>query len=88
MMNDQRLKRHRYDERRKGRYIKSPQCDGCNKPVGTNYYTDDEVCQGSDGPGFFLCDRARCLKQRDLDDVEARRRLYTEQRAQRTGART
>ncbi len=71
---------HNDREHRSGRYRKSPKCDGCGKPVGTNYFTDDEVCGASDGPGFFLCDRKRCVAKRDLD-IEARRALYTAQRA-------
>ena len=43
-----------------GRYKKTHACDGCGKPVGTDHMTDDEVCAGGDGPGFFLCDRKRC----------------------------
>jgi hypothetical protein len=82
-----KLDRHAHDDRdyRSGRYRKSPACDGCGKPCGTNYFTDDEVCGSGDGPGFFLCDRARCCKKRDLD-VEGRRALYTAQRAINDGA--
>ncbi len=77
-----KLSRHAHDDRdyRSGRYRKSNPCDACGKPVGTAYYTDEEVCGNTDGPGFFLCDRARCCKNRDLD-TEGRRALYTAQRA-------
>jgi hypothetical protein len=34
--------------------IPTPPCDGCGKTVGTAWFTDDEVCGGSDGPGFYL----------------------------------
>lgn len=48
--------------------------DGCGKPVGTNYFTDDEVCGGGDGPGFYLC--ARCAKSREGMGIEERRAMY------------
>ena len=77
-----KLNRHAHDDRdyRSGKFRKSPACDGCGKPVGTNYFTDEDVCGGGDGPGFYLCDRVRCCQRRDLD-VEGRRALYTAQRA-------
>jgi hypothetical protein len=77
------LSRHPHDERarRTGRFTKSPACDGCGKPCGTAYYTDDEVCRGSDGPGFYLCDRKRCAAAREGKSAEERRVLYTTQRA-------
>lgn len=65
-----------------GKFRATPLCDACNKPVGTAYFTDDEVCGASDGPGFYLCERKRCLAARDLD-VEGRRALYTAKRAER-----
>lgn len=64
-----------------GRYAKSQSCDCCGKPVGTEYLTDDEVCGGSDGPGFYLCQRKRCAAKQAGLSVEARRALYTAQRA-------
>jgi hypothetical protein len=66
-----------------GRYKTSYPCDSCGKPVGTDYLTDDEVCDGSDGPGFFLCERKRCekLPGRASADVEVRRAHYTAGRA-------
>lgn len=71
-----RLKRRPHDERGKhGRYIGSAPCDACGKPVGTAFYTDDDVCGGSDGPGFYLCDRKQCIARRDLP-LDARRALY------------
>jgi len=70
---------------RNGRYKKAPPCDACNKPTNeAERYTDDEVCQGSDGPGFFLCHRKRCITKRDLP-LEERRTLYTLTRARRIG---
>lgn len=71
---------HDARERTSGRYAKSPPCDGCGKPVGTGYFTDDEVCGGGDGPGFYLCERKRCVTRLQPLGVEDRRRLYTEQR--------
>lgn len=64
-----------------GRYRSSELCDACGKPVGTEYLTDDEVCGGGDGPGFFLCSRVRCCNKRDPLTVDQRRALYTERRA-------
>lgn len=80
------LERSRYDKRRRdGRYVASPLCDGCNKPVGTNWYTDAEVCGGGDGPGFFVCERARCSKKLEGLDVPARLAHYTANRLGRKG---
>jgi len=82
-----KLERTHHDERnRDGRYRASPLCDGCGKPVGTNYGTDAEVCGGTDGPGFFVCDRARCPDLSALS-VEERRAHYTAQRAKNEGKR-
>lgn len=63
-----------------GRYKASALCDGCNKPVGTNYYTDDDVCGGSDGPGFFMCERKRCAAKLEGLTVEQREAIYTSNR--------
>lgn len=68
------LERYQHTERDwggSGRYIKSAPCDGCGKPVGTNYFTDGEVCGGSDGPGFYLCERKRCITKRSGLSIEA-----------------
>lgn len=71
------LKRHQHDDRRDdGKYRKTPACDGCGKPVGTNYYTDNDVCGSTDGPGFYVCDRKRCVKSLEKLDVEGRRAVY------------
>lgn len=85
-----KLQRYAHTDRdnSSGRYQKSHPCDACGKPVGTNYYTDEEVCGSSDGPGFLLCERVRCMAARDLP-VEARRSLYTKGREKaRTKARS
>ncbi len=75
------LKRHQHDDReRGGKYRKTPSCDGCGKPVGTNYYTDEEVCGGTDGPGFYVCDRKRCVKALASLNVEQRRGVYENMR--------
>lgn len=66
-----------------GRFVKSAACDGCGKPVGTNYFTDGEVCGGSDGPGFYLCERKRCAAAREGLSIEARRALYERVRGTR-----
>lgn len=71
---------------RSGRYDKAKPCDACGKSVNPEtMFTDDEVCQGSDGPGFFLCDRKKCIDNRG-GDVAERRRLYEVQRAKNTRA--
>jgi hypothetical protein len=64
------------------RFRASPKCDGCGKPVGTAFFTDEEVCGGSDGPGFYLCERKRCVAKLEKLDVEQRRAIFTEQREQ------
>lgn len=74
----------KHDERdTSGRYTDGHKCDACNKPTGVDYFTDDEVCGGSDGPGFYLCARKGCEKRRDALEVDARRALYTATRAAR-----
>lgn len=76
-----------------GRFVTSILCDACGKPMGNldkpgNHYTDDEVCGGSDGPGFYLCHRVRCGEHRESLPVEERRALYTAQRAKNKGVRS
>lgn len=64
-----------------GRYAHWQKCDGCGKPVKPGeHHTDDEVCGATDGPGFYLCDRKRCVARLESLDVNARRELYTQQR--------
>jgi hypothetical protein len=82
-MSSKRKPAHTDRELKSGQYRKGPQCDACNKPTGTDYFTDVDVCDGGDGPGFFLCERKRCMARRDALDVEARRALYTAARAAR-----
>lgn len=80
----EKLRRHKHEEKdRSGRYRTSPLCDCCNKPVGTAYFTDEEVCEGTDGPGFYICERKRCEKMREGLSVEERRALYESARAAR-----
>lgn len=77
----------KYDKRSglgNGQFVASRLCDCCNKPVGMEYVSDDEVVvDGSDGPGFYLCQRARCESKRDKLDVEGRRALFVAARAAR-----
>jgi hypothetical protein len=81
-----RLERFAHDKRDKaGKFVSSPKCDACGKPVGTNYYTDDEVCSGSDGPGFYLCERKRCGASLEGLDVVSRRSIYEKRRAKNDG---
>ena len=63
--------------RRTGQYRAGPKCDSCGRPTGDNYFTDEEVCGGSDGPGFYLCGRKSCAKQHEGLGIEQRRALYT-----------
>lgn len=66
-----------HDERASsGRYSKSPTCDCCGLPVGTDPVCDEEVCGSTDGPGFFLCERRTCEAKRSNLSVEGRRALY------------
>ena len=60
-----------------GRYAVQVRCDACMKPIHGEQYTDDEVCGSTDGPGFLLCGRKRCIARRDALSVEMRRGLYT-----------
>ena len=69
--------RHELRDDSSGQFVKTQPCDGCGKPTGRDYFTDDEVCGGSDGPGFYLCGRKRCCAKREHLSVEARRELYT-----------
>ena len=70
---------------RRGRFIKVTRCDGCGKPITGQHFTDDRVCQGSDGPGFYLCHRKQCglrlLKILTERGIEALRGHYTATRA-------
>lgn len=71
----------RSDRGRDGRYVRSVPCDACGKPTNeATRATDDEVCGGSDAPGFYLCDRKRC-GARIPADAEERRAYYAAQRA-------
>lgn len=73
----------RRNRERNGRYRnEDTRCDVCARGIDTQaseYCTDDEVCQGSDGPGFFLCNHPTCcrVQLRVLAlPPEARRRIY------------
>lgn len=64
MANELKLFKHT-DKDARGKYSAAPKCDCCGKPTNEALrYTDDEVCQGSDGPGFYLCHRKRCPHNR------------------------
>jgi hypothetical protein len=61
-------------------------CDCCAEPlpiVGgvVDYATDDEVCEGSDAPGFYLCTRPDCARRYDGMMVADRRVLFGNGRA-------
>jgi len=69
---------------RAGRFDVEQRCDACSKPITERtggHVTDDEVCGTSDAPGFYLCGRARCERQRASLEIDARRSLYAEGRA-------
>jgi hypothetical protein len=70
-----------------GRYEKEARCDACGKPCKPDdFCTDDEVCDGGDGPGFHLCHRKRCPSNKMIGwSVERRREFYTAQRAKNRG---
>lgn len=75
-----------HDERdASGRYKQTQACDGCGKPVGTDFMTDDEVCGSGDGPGFYRCERKRCIAKMDVMGIEERRAHYTAQRMKNGG---
>lgn len=79
--------RHAAREATGGRFTRGYSCDYCGKSIGRdaagaiNHYTDDDVCGGSDGPGFMLCGRVRCCREREALSVEERRAAYTRRRA-------
>lgn len=60
-------------------------CDCCTLVIEGDHITDDEVCQGSDDPGFFLCNRPECLAKHTDLSVEDRRKLFAEGRAKIRG---
>jgi hypothetical protein len=79
-----KLERFRHsDKDRRGKYRASPRCDGCNKAVGTNYFSDEEVCGGSDGPGFYRCERVRCSTKLEKLNPEQREAIYIANREAR-----
>lgn len=66
---------------RAGRYSHKPPCDGCGRPCTGEHYTDEAVCGGTDGPGFYVCERKSCAAKLEPMTVEERREHYTAQRA-------
>lgn len=78
--------RHDARERNSGRFRASLRCDFCGGSVGNNaYLSDDAVCAGGDGPGFYLCARKACTTACGKLSLETRRALYTAQRAVNEG---
>lgn len=63
-----------------GLYTKHTRCDGCGGAIKGDYLTDDEVCNGGDGPGFYICERVHCSTKLAAMSVEQRRTHYTAQR--------
>ena len=85
-----RTNRRRADAERgpDGRYGREVTCDGCGRPIGGDeFYTDEEVCGGGDGPGFYLCQRKSCGQRHEGLPVGDRRVLFTAQRAENRAAR-
>lgn len=78
MTSRSKLERTQHQDRdRSGRYCSTSPCDVCGKPIGTNYFSDDESLDvGEDDLGFFLCERKRCMARREKMDLEDRRKLY------------
>jgi hypothetical protein len=67
-----------------GRFEVEQRCDFCGKPITERtggHVSDAEVCGETDGPGFYLCGRARCETARDALDAEARLARYAAGRA-------
>ena len=62
-----------------GRYAIEQPCDACGKPIHGEYATDDEVCCGTDCPGFFLCGRKTCWKKYEHMNRAERTRFFFEQ---------
>lgn len=54
---------------RSGRFAELPRCDACGKPV-SEHFTEDRVCGGSDGPGFYVCGRKRCAARLEKAEAE------------------
>lgn len=79
----------RLRDRKGARFVAMPKCDGCGKPV-TEHGTDDRICGGSDGPGFYICDRKRCgaalAKLEAEKGMDGLREHYTAQRAKNDAA--
>jgi len=69
---------------RAGRYARHTRCDGCGLPIRGQYLTDEAVCGGTDGPGFYLCWRVRCSRRRAQLGLAERGAFYAEQRRKNT----
>lgn len=53
-------------------------CDGCGGVIADGqHYTDDEVCEGGDGPGFYLCGTPACNEQTAGMSANQRHAFYT-----------
>ena len=56
-----------------GRWSHAPACDFCARPCARpldsdtdeTYFTDARACGSTDGPGFYLCGRKRCILRRE-----------------------
>ncbi len=74
---------------RGGQFAAVPKCDFCGKPITGGHHSDTRVCDNSDGPGFYLCDRVRCVGARDAlekhQGLSALAEHYTRQRALNDG---
>lgn len=77
----------RRNRERNGRYRdEDTRCDLCARGIDTQasaWFTDDDACDGNDGPGFYLCRHPTCQKMQAkvaMLPVEARRAIYTKVR--------
>ncbi len=63
-----------------GRFASVQRCDFCGKPITGAHLTDERVCGGTDGPGFYLCARVRCVEKRqaveDASGIDGLRVVY------------
>lgn len=82
MTQTSRLYRHNDRDAQGAKFVKTTPCDACGKSTNeAERYTDDEVCNGSDAPGFYLCHRKRCAARYVDLPVESRRTMFNAQRA-------
>lgn len=79
-----------WQPRQNGKFAHRVACDACGKAVNMDgdWESDNEIANGSDGPGFYLCVRPACIKKRQKLGVVERTKLYTMQRMKNDEAAT